>query len=212
MRNLVGAVLFVAYATQLAGCFPLVVAGAAGTAYSATDRRTVGAQADDKVIAVKVDNRISDEFGDKVHVNVTSFNRKVLLTGEVPNEATRSRLEPIASGVENVTTVVNETEVSGISSYTSRSSDAVITTRIKAELVNSTDIFANAFKVVTERGTVYLMGRVTKSEGDKASEIARSVSGVLRVVKVYDYVSEEELKQIRLEPQSNQKPGPKASS
>lgn len=187
--------------TQLSGCFvPVIAAGVGVGAYSATDRRSLGAQADDKVIASRVDSQLSDALSDRSHVNVNAFNRKVLLTGEVPDQANKDRAEAIARAVPNVTSVVSDLEIGGMTPASNRNNDAYLTTKVKAELVSRKDIFANAYKVVTEKSIVYLMGRVTRSEGDAAAEAARSVSGVQKVVKVFDYLTDAELAQI-------QKPG-----
>ena len=194
------AVLVLAAATmtvQLAGCFPVVVGAVGASAYAATDRRSLGAQADDKVIAARADSRITDALSDRSHINVNSFNRKVLLTGEVPNQAAKDQAEQIAKAVDNVASVVNDLEVGGMTPSTARNNDAYITGKVKAELVNRKDIFANAYKVVTEKSIVYLMGRVTREEGDRAAETARGVSGVQKVVKVFDYLTDAELAQIQ---------------
>ena len=194
LRIVIFAGVMVTMTTQLTGCFLLAAGAVVGGSYAATDRRSLGTQTDDKVIAVKVDHQISDDLGDVAHVNVNTFNRKVLLTGEVPNAAAKARAGAIAHAVEGVTDVVNELTIAPPSALVSRSNDALITTQVKAQLVNEKDVFANAFKVATERGIVYLMGRVTRREGDYAANIARGVSGVQAVVKVYDYISEDQLK------------------
>lgn len=180
-------------ACGLQGCFVVAAGAVVGGSYAATDRRSIGAQADDSVIRVKVEDQISETLGEAAHVNVATFNHKVLLTGEVASEEDKARAEQIAHSAENVTAVVNELAIAGASSLASRSNDALLTTRVKSQLVNEKDLFANAFKVVSERGTVYLMGRVTQREGDYAANVARSTSGVFAVVKVYDYISEDEL-------------------
>jgi len=201
LRTLLIALAAVGLSLELSGCFLMAVGAVAAGSYAATDRRTLGAQTDDKVIPVKVASKISDAVGDaNTHINVTGFNRKVLLTGEVPTDQAKDAAGRAAAGVEDVTGVVNELTVSGPSSLTSRTSDAVITTEVKAKFVSSSDIFGNAYKVVTERGSVYLMGRVTQHEGDRAAELARTVGGVQRVVKVFDYISEDELKQLQSQP------------
>ena len=128
------------------------------------------------------------------HVNIASFNRKVLLTGEVRDEAAKAAVEREVRAIEGVQTVANELEIAGPSSYTSRSSDALITTKVKASLVDMKTISATSFKVVTERGMVYLMGRVTQREGQVAADVARGVSGVQKVVKIFEYISEDELR------------------
>ena len=201
-RNALRASLLVAAAltigTQLTGCFLPVVAGAVGVgAYSATDRRSLGAQADDKVIASRAESRISEALSDRSHINVNSFNRKVLLTGEVPDQASKDQAERIAKAVDNVASVVSDLEIGGMTPVANRNNDAYLTTKVKAELVNRKDLFANAYKVVTEKSIVYLMGRVTRTEGDAAAEAARGVTGVQKVVKVFDYLTDAELAQIQ---------------
>jgi len=178
----------------LQGCVPLVMGGAALGAAATMDRRTLGAQTEDKSITVKAEVQIPKIVGDAGHVNIASFNRKVLLTGEVRDEAMKAKVEAEVRRIENVVSVINELAVAGPSSYTSRSSDALITTNVKASLVEMKTISATSFKVVTERGTVYLMGRVTQREGDLGAKIAQSVSGVQRVVKIFEYITEEELR------------------
>lgn len=184
-----------ALVSTLSGCFVLAAGGLVAGTYAATDRRSIGAQADDKVIGTKGVSRINEAFGDRVHVDVVAFNRKVLLVGEVPSDAVKNQIGQMIGSIENVTGVVNELAVTDFnSSVSTRASDAAITAEVKARLVNEKDVMANAFKVVTERGVVYLMGRVTEREGDWAANEARQVSGVLQVVKVFDYITEDELK------------------
>lgn len=177
----------------LSACAPVVLGGAAVGALVATDRRTSGAQLEDEGIELRASGRINEALGDRAHVNVTSYNRQVLLSGEVPNDQERQRVEQIVSRVENVRSIVNELGVMGNSSLTQRSSDTLVTGKVKASLVDAKDIFANAFKVVTERGTVYLMGRVTQREADRATTITRSVGGVQKVVRLLEVISEQEL-------------------
>jgi osmotically-inducible protein OsmY len=174
----------------------------------ATDRRTSGAQLEDETIQLRAAGRIRENVGDRVHVNVNSYNRQVLLTGEVPNAQDRQLVEQIVSRVENVRAIVNELGVMGNSTLTQRSSDSLITGRVKAAMVDAKDIFANSFKVVTERGTTYLMGRVTQREANRATEITRSTSGVQRVVRVLEIISEEELQ--RTLPQEPPRPAASA--
>ncbi len=191
----VAATLVVALAAvaPLSGCIPLFFGAVGAGAYATTDRRSLGAQTDDKVIAVRVDSRISNALSDRAHVNVNSFNRKVLLTGEVPDQAAKERAEAIARSTENVASVVSDLEIGGMTPSTGRNNDAYLTAKVKAQLVSRKDVFANAYNVVTEKSIVYLMGRVTREEGDRAADIARDVSGVQKVVKVFDYISPEEL-------------------
>ncbi len=200
-RPLAQAMLCLALGSSVAGCVPLVVGGAVAGAVASTDRRTLGAQTEDKAIAIKADLRLPKLTGKDVHINVNSFNRQVLLTGEVKDEAMKAAVEREVKAIDNVASVVNELQVAGPASYTSRSNDALITTKVKASLVDMKTISATSFKVVTERGVVYMMGRVTEREGRVAADVARNVSGVAKVVKVFEYISEEEAR--ALSPQSS---------
>ena len=197
LRHLSRAVLCVALLGSLSGCVELVVGGAVMGAAATADRRTLGAQTEDKSITVKAELRVPKVAGQDAHVNVASFNRKVLLTGEVTDANAKAAVEREVAGIEGVQNVINELEVAGPASYTSRSSDALITTKVKASLVDMKTISATSFKVVTERGTVYLMGRVTQREGQLAADIARGVSGVQKVVKIFEYISEEEMRALQ---------------
>ena len=172
----------------LQGCFPIIAGGIAAGALAIDDRRTLGIQAEDRTISLKAESRVSERLGNKANINITSFNRRVLLTGEVPDEQTRAEAERIVGGVENVAIVVNELQIAGISSLTARTNDSIITSKVKGNFVDDRDIQANAFKVVTEAGVVYLMGLVTRAEGDRAAAVAARTSGVKQVVKVFDYV------------------------
>ena len=188
-------------AHMLGGCLPLVVGGAVvGSTLVATDRRTSGAQLEDEGIELRSINRLREAFLERVHINATSYNRQVLLTGEVPTEADKQRAQEIVSRVENVRSIVNELAVLGNATLTSRSSDALVTGRVKASFVDAKDLYANAFKVVTERGTTYLLGRVTQREATRATEIARTTPGVQRVVRVLEIISEEELQRLLPQP------------
>jgi osmotically-inducible protein OsmY len=181
-------------AAWFSGCAPLVVGGAAvGGALVATDRRTSGTQLEDQAIELKAGNRVGEVLGERGHVNLTSYNRTLLITGEVPSDADRQAVERAVAGVENLRSVVNELGVLGNSSLTSRSSDAIVTSKVKATFVDAKDLQSNAFKVVTERGTVYLMGRVTEREASRATELARNIGGVEKVVRVFEILSESEL-------------------
>lgn len=183
--------------TALSGCAALLVGGAVvGGSLLATDRRSSGAQIDDQSIELKANSRVRDLLGDRGHVNVTSYNRMVLLTGEVPSEADRSSIEQAVARVDNVKSVVNELAAMTASSLSNRSNDALVTSKVKATLVDAGDVSANAFKVLTERGTVYLMGRVTEREADRAANLTRSISGVQKVVKVVEVITEAELGEI----------------
>ncbi|MFZ6648685.1 BON domain-containing protein [Undibacterium sp. TJN25] len=190
---------------SLQGCVGVMVGGAVMGTLAATDRRTLGAQTEDKTIAVKGDTRLNRVLGDSAHVNVNSFNRKVLLTGEVADEQAKATADREMRGIEGVASVANELQVAGVSNYTSRSNDALITGKVKASFVDTKDLYASAFKVVTESNVVYLMGRVTQREGNLAGEVARGVSGVRKVVKVFDYISEGELKEMMATPDTSSK-------
>jgi len=183
-----------AAASLLAGCAPLVVGGAmVGTALSVTDRRTTGIQLEDQAIELKAVSRVRDAVGERGHVNTTSFNRTVLITGEVASEADRSAVEQAVSRIENVRGTVNELAVAGASSLAARSNDAILTSKVKASMIDAADLQANAIKVVAERSVVYLMGRVTEREADRATALARGVGGVAKVVRVFELISEAEL-------------------
>lgn len=186
---------------QLAACAPLVVGGAmVGGTMMYADRRTTGAQVEDQVIEVKATRRVGELLGDRAHVNVTSYNRTVLLTGEVPTEADRAAVEQAVQGIENVRSTVNELVEGLPSSISSRSNDSFLTTKVKATFVDAKDLQANAIKVVTERGAVYLMGRVTEREANRAADLARTVSGVRKVVRVFEIISEAELADLTTRP------------
>jgi len=197
MRPLAKAILCAALLTSLSGCVEMMVGGAVMGAVATADRRTLGAQTEDKAITVKAELRVPRIAGSDAHVNIASFNRKVLLTGEVRDEAAKATVEREVRTIEGVQSVDNELEIAGPSSYTSRSSDALITTKVKASLVDMKTISATSFKVVTERGTVYLMGRVTQREGQVAADVARGVSGVQKVVKIFEYITEDELRALQ---------------
>ena len=181
---------------SLGACAPLMVGGMVGGAMVASDRRTSGIQLEDEGIELRSAARIREMLGSRGHINVTSYNRQVLLTGEVPNQKDRDYVNQLVSQVDNVRTVVNELVIGPVSSLSDRSMDTLISGKVKASMVDSKDIFASAFKVVTERSTVYLMGRVTQREAQRASDIARQVSGVKKVVRIFDILTEEELQSL----------------
>jgi osmotically-inducible protein OsmY len=186
-----GAVLLSAL---LSACAPAMFGGVIGTAMVASDRRTSGAQVDDEAIEIRGASAMRENFGTNTHINITGYNRQVLLTGEVPNDQQRLQAEQLVSKLPNVRSIVNELAVGPASTLGERSNDAIITARVKAAMVDTEDVFANVYKVVTERGTVYLMGRVTQREAQRATEVARGVSGVKRVVRVFEFLTEEELR------------------
>lgn len=191
---------------SLSACAPLIVGSAVMGGMVATDRRTSGIQLEDEGIELRTAQGLRQNLTAAAHVNVTSYNRMVLLTGEVGSAAEKERAERLAKSQENVNSVVNDLAIEPASSLTQRSKDTIITGQIKALLVDAKDLQSNAFKVITERGVVYLMGRVTNREAQRASEIARSgsVSGVVKVVRVFEIITEEELKRISAQPLSPQ--------
>ncbi|MDQ2779462.1 MAG: BON domain-containing protein [Pseudomonadota bacterium] len=185
----------VAVAT-LSGCAPLLLGGAVfGGGLMAADRRTTGIQVEDEAIELKAGSRVGN-LATLGHINITSYNRVVLITGEVPGGAQKVSVGATVAGVENVRSIANELVIAPNSSIASRSGDTVLTSKVKASLVDAKDVQANAFKVVTERNVVYLMGRVTDRESRRAAEIASAVSGVRKVVRVFEIVSETELNDI----------------
>jgi osmotically-inducible protein OsmY len=191
---------------SLSACAPLVVGSAVMGGLVAIDRRTAGIQLEDESIELRTAQGLRQNLGNASHVNVTSYNRMVLLTGEVSSAADRERAERLAKSQENVTSVVNDLAIEPASSLTQRSKDIITTGQIKALMVDAKDLQANTFKVIVERGIVYLMGRVTSREAQRASEIARSgsVSGVVKVVRVFDIITDDELKRISAQPFSSQ--------
>ncbi len=191
-RSFVAAAL--AASALLAACAPLIVGGVVvGGAMMATDRRTSGSQVDDEVIELKAKGRMSEALGDRARVSTTSYNRMVLLTGEVPTEADKTTAEQVVARVDNVQSVVNELRIGPLNTFGERTKDVFITTKVKASLFDAKDVFANSIKVVTHRSVVYLMGRVTEREASRASEVARGVSGVSKVVRVFEILTEGEL-------------------
>jgi osmotically-inducible protein OsmY len=191
---------------SLNACAPLMVAGFAGSAMVASDRRTSGTQLEDETIELRGSSRVRDALGEKAHVNITSFNRQVLLTGEVATDRDRQTVIGLVEKVENVRSVVNELAVMPVTTLSARSNDLLITAKVKGSLVDSRDLFANAFKVVTERGTVYLMGRVTQREASSATNVIRNVNGVNKVVRLFDIITEEELRNLLPPPPPPEKP------
>jgi osmotically-inducible protein OsmY len=183
-------------ALTLQGC-PLVVIGAMGGAVGggtlvATDRRTLGAQTEDREIQVKAKSRVGESLPDQAHVSVTVFNRRVLLTGEVPSDQWKQKAEDVVRNINNVNSIVNELAIQGASSLSSRANDAYLESRVKGAMVGEKDMRANYYKVVCERGTVYLMGLVTREEGTSGANVAAQVPGVEQVVKVFQYIKPEE--------------------
>jgi osmotically-inducible protein OsmY len=182
----------------LASCAaPLMFGGVLGTAMVASDRRTTGIQLEDEGIEQRGASAMTENFGSKEHINITSYNRQVLITGEVSNDTVRRQAEQLLSRVQNVRAVVNELVVGPASTTSDRANDAVLVAKVKAAMIDSEDVFANVFKIVSERGTVYMMGRVTQREAQRATEVVRGVSGVKRVVRVLEYITEDELRALQ---------------
>ncbi len=196
----VGALLLAAstLAATLAGCAPVVLGGVALSGIVAADRRTTGTQVEDESIELHAVNLLHGHYGDRIHVNITSYNRQVLLTGEVPTAADRQRVQELVRSLENVRSVVNELGALPNTSLAQRSNDTFITGKVRASLVDAKDLTANAFKVVTERGVVYLLGRVTQREAQRAASLASGVTGVVKVVRVFESLSEEELSRMSI--------------
>lgn len=184
----------------LSGCFPVAATGVVVGALSVADRRTTGAQADDQSIELKAFNRFRDQFkSDRVSLSVVSYNRIVLLTGYVPDEATKAEAARSAGKIDNVRSVINEVMVGPPASIRAYGSDSVLTARIKASLLEAKDLQANTIKVYTEGNTAYLMGIVTEREANRATDIASRVSGVRRVVRAFEVISEAELSRMQLQ-------------
>ena len=182
----------------LQGCFPLVATGVGTGALMVSDRRSSGAYVEDEAIEWKAAAQIKEKLGDHVHVNVISYNRNVLLTGEAPDAGVRDQLPRLISVVPNVRGVTNDVQVAGHSSLTSRSNDTLITSKVKARMIDAASVQANQIKAVTEASTVYLMGMVTQQEADAATQVARTTDGVKKVVRVFEYISADEARRLDL--------------
>ncbi|HTH40491.1 MAG TPA: BON domain-containing protein [Rhodocyclaceae bacterium] len=195
-RRIAVLTLAASVAPLLGGCFGAVAVGAGAGVLMATDRRASETYLGDEGTEIRAANRISEKYGDKVHVNTTSYNRTVLMTGEVPDEATKAGVEQIVAGLPNVKATVNELQVAGISSLTARGNDSYLTSKVKARFVDHNKFRPTVVKVVTEGGTVYLMGLVTKAEADAAVEIARTTGGVQKVIRVMEIIADTEARRL----------------
>lgn len=195
----------------LQGCVPAVATGVGAGALMIADRRAGETYLADEAIEIRALNRIHEKFGDKVHVNVTSYNMKVLLTGEVPDAGIRNEVEKAVAGIVNVKGVANELAVGPISSFGARSNDTYITSKVKARFIDANKFRANHVKVVTEAGVVYLLGLVTRQEADDAVEIARTTAGVKKVVRIFEYIEFREAQRLDNRPpeEARQKSEPK---
>lgn len=208
-----GLLLGAALLPMLQGCFPVVAAGVTGGVLSTLDRRTVGAQTEDETIEWKASSRVREKVGEKAHVNYTSYDRKVLLTGEAPSAEIKAEIARIVSGIPNVLGVYNELAVSGLTSFSARSNDTYITSKVKGRFIDANKFNIVHVKVVTEASVVYLLGIVTQREADAAVELARTTSGVTRVVNLMEVVSEAKAKELDLPPPDKSKQAdPNASS
>ena len=189
----------------LQGCFTVVAAGVTQGVMVAVDRRSVGTQTEDESIEWKASARVSEKFGDKVHVNFTSYNRKVLLSGEVPDEATRVEVDKLTSGVANVEGVYNELVVAPLTSFGNRSNDAYITSKVKSRSIDTGKFNPVHVKVVTEAGTVFLLGLVTQAEADSAVQVARTTAGVKKVVNLFEIITPAKAREIDKTQQAEEK-------
>jgi osmotically-inducible protein OsmY len=199
-QRLVALAAAVLAAATLAGCAAVVVGGAVGTAMVVSDRRTAGTQLEDQNIELKAVTRMREAVGERGHVNVTSYNRVVLLSGEAQSDADRSAIEQAVARIEGVRSTVNDLAVMGATSMTARSNDTILTSKVKASFIDAKDLQAGPIKVLTERGVVYLMGRVTEREANRSTDLARGVSGVQKVVKLFEILTEAELANLGTEP------------
>ena len=193
-----------AASTSLTACFPLLLGSAVvGSSVVLIDRRTTGSQIEDEAIELKAANRLGDVLGKRGNVSVTSYNQLVLIVGDVTSEDDRKLVEQTVSRIDKVRSIVNELAVFSALPASSFGSETLLTSRVKAALVDSKDPLANVVKVVSQRGTIYLMGRVTEREATQAAEAARSVSGVQKVVRVFEILTEAELAAMKTMPASS---------
>lgn len=186
--RIISLLLLVFVSGSLQGCFPVVAVGVGAGVMMAQDRRTSGAYVEDQAIETKAFDRIGKQYKNNVHVNITSFNRNVLISGEAPSDAVKAEIGRLVSGIENVRNVSNELVVSGPSSLTSRSSDSLVTSDVKLRFMQDKRFNADHVKVVTENGTVFLIGIVKRAEADAAAEVASTTGGVQRVVRLFEYL------------------------
>jgi osmotically-inducible protein OsmY len=196
IRLLASYLLIAGLAGALTGCFPIALLGVGTTVMMVSDRRPGETQITDEMIERRTSSRIREKFGDTTHINATSFNRTVLLTGEVLDAAAKSEAEKIVGGVPNVKAVTNELQIAGSSSFGARSNDMLLTTKVKTRFLDAKLFSPHHVKVVTESNAVYLLGMVTRKEADDASEIARTTGGVQRVVRAFEYISEEQAREL----------------
>ena len=197
-RPLLGLALGAVLCTSLQGCLPLVVGATAVGSMAAVDRRSLGVQTDDKTFELKGEGRASKITGDKGRVAVTSYNRMVVLTGEVADEKMKAEVEAQIVTLGDLKKIENDLEVAPVSTVSARSSDLLITSKVKAAIIDTKDLYISAFKIHTDRGVVYLMGRVTQREAKLGAEVARNAAGNIRkVVKLFEYITEDELLEMK---------------
>lgn len=190
MKKLILAMMLASSLPVLHGCAAVVVGGAATGVLMAEDRRKAGVYLEDQEIEIRAMDRLRGAFGEKAaSVSTVSYNHHVLIYGQVQDDASRTKATEVVKGIPNVVKVHNETTVSGITSYTSDANDASITTKVKYRLTQNDKVSANHVKVVTEAAVVYLMGLVTREEGEAAAQVAAGTSGVVKVVKLFEYIS-----------------------
>lgn len=206
IRNLAALMLC---APILAGCFGAAVVGVGTGALMVTDRRLTETYISDEGMEIRAVNRIREQYGDKVHVNLIAYNRMLLLTGEVPTEVIKADVEKLAASVPNVKSISNELLIAGASSFGGRSNDTYITSKVKARYVDAGKFSPNHVKVVTEAGTVFLLGLVTQAEADAAVEITRTTGGVQKVVRVFEIISPEQARVLDNIPPPAAQPAPK---
>ena len=210
-RPLLGVALGAALCASLQGCVPLVVGATAVGSMAAVDRRSLGMQTDDKTIELKGEGRASKITGDKGRVAVTSYNRMVVLSGEVADEKMKAEVQAQIATLGDLKKIENDLEVAPVSTVSARSSDLLITSKVKAAIIDTKDLYISAFKIHTDRGVVYLMGRVTQREAKLAAEVARNAaSDIRKVVKLFEYITEDELLEIKTKssPEESRTPAP----
>lgn len=196
LRPLLLAAVLAGGLLPLSGCFPLAAGGALMTGLVSADRRSAGAQLEDQNIEIKANNQLRLNMGERAHINITSYNRQVLITGEVPSAQDQALAAQLVKSVDNVATVLNELAVMGNTTLTERSNDVITAGRIKAAIFDAQDLTSSAFKITIERGVVYLLGRVTPREAKRVTEVITAVPGVRKVVRALEVITEEELARI----------------
>lgn len=195
-RRIAALTLAASVAPLLGGCFGAVAVGAGAGVLMATDRRASEVYLADEGTEIRAAARINEKYGDRAHVNTTSYNRTVLITGEAPDEAAKADIERIVAGLPNVKATVNELQIAAPSSYSARANDSYVTSKVKARFIDYNKFSPTVVKVVTEAGAVYLMGLVTKTEADNAVDIARTTAGVMKVVRVFENISDTDARRL----------------